>query len=244
MQIKADEGYFFGLGAFETIGLAGKKPILMDWHRERLLHSLAELGIEADAETIDARVAAVLEELPETGEAQALKIAVSKENTVVTLRSNPYTAETYARGYAAATSPVIRNETSPLVRHKTMNYGDCILEKRRMHAQGIDEPLFFNSRGELTEGATTNIFLVLDGKLCTPPVSSGLLPGILRRWVLSETDAETRVLNREDLEHCEEAFLTNSLMGVLHICSVDGRELPTRTAADALMARYRKAFGL
>jgi 4-amino-4-deoxychorismate lyase len=63
-------------------------------------------------------------------------------------------------GYVIALSSIRRNETSPLVRHKTFNYGDSMLAKRQARAEGIDEPIFCNMQGQLTEGAVSNLFFI------------------------------------------------------------------------------------
>ena len=75
--------------------------------------------------------------------------------------------------------------------------------------------------------------------MLTPPVKSGLLPGVARAWVLEQGAAEEAVLYPEDLERCEEAFVTNSLMGVMPVCAIDGRQLPSREHARALLERWQ-----
>lgn len=68
-----------------------------------------------------------------------LKILLTKENLLFRTRPNPYTPEHYTAGFCMDFSPVLRNETSPLVAHKTLNYGDCILEKRAAISLGLNE---------------------------------------------------------------------------------------------------------
>ena len=82
----------------------------------------------------------------------------------MSVRENTYTEQDYEQGFITGYANVRRNETSPLTYHKTLNYGDCILEKRRVKAEGIQEPVFLNTRGELSEGATTNVFFVKRGR--------------------------------------------------------------------------------
>lgn len=92
------------------------------------------------------------------GENWVLKILASDKNINFTSRANPYASMTDRPGYVIALSSIRRNETSPLVRHKTFNYGDSILAKRQARAEGIDEPIFCNMQGQLTEGAVSNLF--------------------------------------------------------------------------------------
>ena len=108
---------------------------------------------------------------------------------------------------------------------KTLNYGDCILQKRAATARGIDEPLFLNTKGQVAEGATSNIFAVIQGEVVTPPVSCGLLPGVMRDFALRVTGAKERPLSPEELMQADEVFLTNSLMGAMPARSIDGRSI-------------------
>ena len=105
-----------------------------------------------------------------------------------------------------------------------MNYGDCILEKRRAKETGIDEPLFLNERNELCEGAVSNLFFVgKDGTVATPKVSCGLLPGVVRRVLLEHGMAGEAVILPEELGSFSEAFLTNSLMGIMPVSKIIGQ---------------------
>lgn len=238
-QVAADDGFFFGVGAFETIALAAGRPLLLDAHLTRLRWTCAYLGIDVDtgvlAREVRERAAA-----PEAADGRwAVKLTVTPENRLITVRPNPYGPESYERGYSLVTSAVRRNEGSPLTAMKTLCHADCILAKRAAQAAGFDEPVMLNNRGELAEGATTNLFLVLDGRVLTPPVKSGLLPGVARAWVLEQGAAEEAVLYPEDLARCEEAFVTNSLMGVMPVRSIDGRRLSSREHARALLERWQ-----
>jgi para-aminobenzoate synthetase/4-amino-4-deoxychorismate lyase len=88
----------------------------------------------------------------------------------------------------------------------------------RCRAEGFDEVIFLNEREEVTEGAISNIFIRKEGELLTPPLSSGVLPGIFRRHLL-ETDrsAKEMILTMQDLESAEAIYLCNSLRGMREI---------------------------
>ena len=234
MRITLDGGFQFGLGAFETVAVYGNCPVFLKEHLERLQRAAEFLGIGQQVEERD--VYAYLEgRLTECG---ALKIAVSKENKLLLWRENHYTEEVYAKGFAAGFSEVRRNETSPLTYHKTLNYGDCILEKRRAAAEGLDELVFLNGRGEISEGTVSNIFFVREGKLFTPEVSCGLLPGILRRYLLENYEVSEIRIHPEELEGFDECFATNSLMGMMPVLRLGGRSFGRRETADRLRREY------
>ena len=151
------------------------------------------------------------------GEDWVLKILASDKNINFTSRANLYASMADRPGYVIALSSIRRNETSPLVRHKTFNYGDSILAKRQARAEGIDEPIFCNMQGQLTEGAVSNLFFIKNGRLYTPPVEAGLLPGIIRSYLCQCYDVIEKPLYPEDIRTFDECFLTNSLMGLMPV---------------------------
>lgn len=234
MQLLLDEGYQFGLGAFETIAVEDGIPVFLEWHLERLRRAMQFMGFwhEISPEQVK-------QHAEKTGQT-VLKLMASKENLVFVTRKNHYTKEQYDKGFQMDFSPVRRNETSPLIYHKTMNYGDCILEKRRAVESGIDERIFLNTRGEICEGTTTNIFFRRAQKLYTPKKECGLLPGVMRRFVLSEAEVEESVIFPDQIKTFDECFVTNSLMGIMPVQSLDGHLFRERTMAYHLQSVYEK----
>jgi para-aminobenzoate synthetase/4-amino-4-deoxychorismate lyase len=112
-----------------------------------------------------------------------------------------------------ALSRVAVSSRDPFVRHKTTNRAWRDDELRKAREAGCEEVLFLNERGELAEGAITNVFLEISGRLVTPPAACGLLEGVYRRRILSDRRlrATERVLFPEDLERADKIFLTNSV---------------------------------
>ena len=118
-------------------------------------------------------------------------------------------------------SPHRTNSADPFLRHKTTNRHLYNEELTRVRAEGFDEVLFLNERGELTEGAISNVFVEKPadpqraGKLFTPPLSSGVLPGVMRRHLLETfPHAKERVLTLADLEPPNTLWLCNSVRGL------------------------------
>jgi para-aminobenzoate synthetase/4-amino-4-deoxychorismate lyase len=99
--------------------------------------------------------------------------------------------------------------------HKTTQRDLYSKESREAKARGLFEVIYLNVYGELTEGATTSIFLLKNGRLYTPPLYCGLLPGVLREHLLAEGQAEESVLRLDDLREAEGIFVGNSLRGLL-----------------------------
>ena len=127
-------------------------------------------------------------------------------------------------------SPYRRNEGSPLSRLKVLNYLDNILAHQKARADGYDDALLLNNAGRLACATMANIFLQIDGEWVTPPVSDGVLPGITRRAVLdfaqlTEQPIRELGVTGEMLARADAAFLTNSLMNVRPVASINGRAL-------------------
>lgn len=264
MKITLDEGFQFGLGAFETIAVEAGKPIFLDKHLKRLERAaeFLYLGTLSERGITEKQILRYLEEQAQLPESRAnfanitqfsesrenfsdithcaLKIMLSKENVVFSMRANPYTPERYEKGFVLDISPVKRNETSSLVYHKTMNYGDCILEKRNAAAAGVDERLFLNTKDQICEGTVSNIFFVKQGKLYTPDTRCGLLPGIFREYICETQHVEEVIIYPENLKEYEECFVTNSLMGIMPVRQIEETSFTEEKVTQTLLAKYQK----
>ncbi len=238
-MVNIDEGFLYGLGAFETVALENGRFVMLDQHLERLRKTCGFLGFTVS----DDAIATELDALAHRSGRFACRITATPDNVVASCRENPYAQPIWQRGFDCRISSVRRNETSPLVAHKTLNYAENLLEKRAARKDGFDEPLFLNTRGFATEGATSNFFAVIDGHLVTPDEGCGLLPGIMRGWVLERTRAQRRPIDAGELARAEEIFLTNSLFGIMPVRSLEGRVLPSRAHAEKLRARYLDFIG-
>ena len=167
-KINLDEGTAFGLGAFETIAVEEGRGVLLTKHLARLTRTARFLDL-GEPEARGLTLAWTAEQLRLHCKPHSVcKILLTRENLVMQTRPNTYGPERYETGFRMDFSAVRRNETSPLVGHKTLNYGDCILEHRAAAAAGMDERIFLNTRGKLAEGTVSNLFLVSGGKLYTP----------------------------------------------------------------------------
>ncbi|HIV35495.1 MAG TPA: aminotransferase class IV [Candidatus Blautia intestinigallinarum] len=236
-----DDGFYFGLLVFETLAIEQKTLIFPQEHMERLHHSLRQLRIRnPQLDTI-----LTLERLREEAfrcpyPRGVLKIAVSQDNILFSLRENTYTQDQYRKGFHLRTSTIRRNETSPFTYHKTGNYGENILEKRHAHTCGFDEPIFLNSREQICEGATTNIFFLKNGRLFTPAAKCGLLKGIIREYLNQRYPVTESVIYPAQIPEFDEIFLTNSLLGIMPVASWDGHIFPSHEETFQLLMNYQR----
>ncbi|MGB7265214.1 MAG: aminotransferase class IV, partial [Terracidiphilus sp.] len=83
---------------------------------------------------------------------------------------------------------------------------------------GFDDVLFLNLRGEITEGAISNVFVEKDGRWSTPPIESGVLAGVYRRHLLeTRPGIEARILYIDDLRSADAVYLTNAVRGLRRV---------------------------
>lgn len=157
--VLADDGFYFGIGAFETIAVEEGIPQLLAWHLERLRDSLAFFGIDQSVE--EKEVLAYLNACPQSEEKQhgALKITVTAQNKLFGLRKNTYSEEQYQKGFRLGFSEIRRNETSPLTYHKTLGIADNIMEKRNAKKSGLDEKIFSIRKGRSARAVRQTSFL-------------------------------------------------------------------------------------
>ena len=229
-----DHGLTVGDGVFETVKTTEGRAFALTRHLDRLAFSARGLGLpEPDLDEVRRACDAVTEAEPVplgrlrityTGGVSPLGSdrGEAGPTLVVALAEASRRLDTTA----AVTVPWTRNERGALAGLKTTSYGENVVALARARQQGASEALFANTAGRLCEGTGTNVFVVLDGELHTPPLSSGCLAGITRALVADWSGARETDLPLDALERAEEIFLTSSLRDVQAVHSLDGRELP------------------
>jgi para-aminobenzoate synthetase/4-amino-4-deoxychorismate lyase len=108
------------------------------------------------------------------------------------------------------------------LRHKTTRRALYDEEFALARVAGFDEVIFVNERGEMTEGAISTVFVRRGGRLLTPPLESGVLPGVLRRELIERGDAREQVLTLEDLREAEAVYVGNSVRGLRRVARLAG----------------------
>lgn len=124
----------------------------------------------------------------------------------------------------------VANEYSVLSKIKSANYLNLILARFNAKEMGFDEAILTNTKAQVTEGATSNIFLVKSNSLITPSIESGVLPGITRGVIIGiakrlKIRVTEKSVSRGELYGADEAFLTNSLAEVLPVTKVDSKSI-------------------
>ncbi|PRD75624.1 aminodeoxychorismate synthase, component I [Burkholderia multivorans] len=190
----------------------------VDRHLARLQRSADAFGFRFDADAlrraIDARCAALDGDGP-----YRMKLSLAKDGTldIVAAALKPLPAGPVRVWLAADHGFAPTRANDALLLHKTTRRADYDRAWQAAEALGGFDMLFVNERGELTEGGRSNLFVKLDGQWVTPPLASGVLPGVMRAVLLDDPafGAVERIVTRDDLARAQALLLTNALRGAL-----------------------------
>ena len=253
-----DRGARDGEGLFETLRVYEGEPLDWDLHMERLVVSAAELGFPVPPSPT--RLEQGLRELLSTeGLSDAVgRVTVTRgvpggrpTRTSGWIEVGPLAARLWASVRRGTTRAVISKRPfhpGGLGRHKTTSRLAYSLAREEARVAGADEALLATAEGELLEGAVSNLFVVVRGEVRTPPLACGILPGIVRAWVLSACTtmgiaAREAPVHRRDLVDAAEVFLTNSVQEVVPVAVVEDHPVPGRAIGERLAAAYRERTG-
>ena len=188
-------------------------------HLDRLESSATYFDIPFDRSSIQSQIAATTNRLqPE--ESHRIRLLLDSSGNI-DLTSEKLSPQSEVTKISVRLSPTPTNSTDVFLRHKTTHREQYNIDYTQARADGFDEVIYINERNEVTEGAISNIFIQQANKLLTPPLTSGVLPGIYRRHILeTNSTAEERTLTIRDLETAEAIFLCNSVRGMRRVTNL------------------------
>lgn len=240
-----DHGFTVGDGVFETIKTVAGTPIALTRHIERLNASAAGMGLPAvDDDRVRQAVAEVL--AVQSFDLGVLRVTYTsgpgplgsdRGHEGCTLAAVSMPGKPWPATARLVTSPWPRNERSALVGLKTTSYAENAVCLADAKARGAGEAILANLAGNLCEGTGSNIFVVVDGQVLTPPLSDGCLAGITRGLVVQWCDVEEVTLPMSVLQSADEIFITSSTRDVSPVSMIDERELAAPGPVTARIAR-------
>ena len=242
-----DHGFLYGEGIYETLRTYGREPFLFGPHVERLRHSarLMALPVPFSDRELEGRLRETMAAEAGSGELY-LRIlltrgvgelsydpAVCPVPTLVIIVKPlvPHDERTFTEGIRLALVSVRRNHPDALnPAIKSNNLVNNALAMQEAQRSGAHEALMLNQAGEIAECSQSNVFLVIDGAVVTPPIAAGLLPGVTRQFVL-DLAGELGVPAREarlvpaDLERAREVFITGTTREITPVRAIDDRPI-------------------
>lgn len=267
-----DHGLLYGDGVFEGIRVYRGRIFKMGQHLDRLYQCAGRIRLELAKHVSKDAMAQILRRCVEANELTDGYIRLIITRGVGTLGLNPfkcpvpgviciadqitlYDKDMYENGMRVIVADRPRIPVKCLdPRIKSLNYLNNILAKVEAIDAGCLECIMLNLEGEVCEGSGDNIFVVKDGELFTPPLESGLLEGITRRFVMRELapmagiDAGERVLRMQDIYEADEVFLTGTAAEMIAVTRVGPTEQDSRVIGSgkegpitrSLRARFRQ----
>jgi branched-chain amino acid aminotransferase len=260
-----DHGFLYGEGVYETLRTYHKVPFLYDRHARRMRASAEriQLLVPFDDDTLAAWVEDTLAAAGELREAY-IRILLTRGIGELTYDIGATPAPSLViivkpleevsprvdqQGITISLVPIMRNHpgsVNPII--KSNNLLNNAIAMQQANQRGAEEALMCNYRGELSECAQSNLFLVRGGRLLTPPSSAGLLEGITRGFLFdlardAGIEAREEVLRPEDLDTADEVFITGTTRELSPVVRIDDRVIgsgkPGAITLD-LLQRYRK----
>jgi len=229
-----DHGFLYGLGFFETFRTYGGRVFLWDEHWKRLSKALEEYRIfipYKEQDIIDA-----IQQLYEANNSEdgyyrlnvsaggvdiGLQPSSYQEPTVIVFRK-PLAVPERGTEKAAVWLNTRRNSPESSVRHKSHHFANNVFARLELDSLVNKEGFFLTEKGFVAEGITSNIFWAKEGKLYTPSLESGILPGITRDWILKNAKIEVEIglYSKEELESADEVFITNAIQELVPIRAI------------------------
>ena len=246
----ADRAFQLGDGVFETLRVRRGVPIELDGHLRRLHAGLDTLTIRLDWS--DAEIAAAIAEtVAHNAPADAaVRVTVSRgapesrgllpagwrdAHATLVVQAWPNAgvpAQVLERGLCAIVSTARRDPSSPLAGVKTVSRAEYVWAKLEADRAGVDDAISLTLDGVVAEATTASLAVVMGSALRTPPLSTGVLAGTTRDWLLSADGAAAIGLDTgeaafglDELLGADEAILCSSVAGILPLVEIDGRPI-------------------
>ena len=231
-NILCSEGFLYGYGVFETMKVINNNILDYEEHFYRLEKACKVLDINLNINIQKFYELLIWEVSKIKDPIYGLRFSIIKDGnnsfTFINKKKFFYTPGIYKQGFKLKISEYKKNPFSKLVYYKTLNYMENLSELKIAKTEGYDEIIFFNISDHLCECSTSNIFYIKNNIIYTPSIENGLLNGIIRKKIFNWCKNHhykiiEKNIDKKELLDAEEVFLTNSLMGVMPVYSIENK---------------------
>ncbi len=239
-----NRGFLYGEGIFETMRCYDGAIFKLDEHIERLFSSLKLVHLKSpytkkalknyiylSLKKNFLKDAYVRVALWRKEESFGLDFKSSQAEIVIITRPiKKLQKGLYKKGLSATLVKNIKNADSVICNIKSFNYLENTLVRKNARSLGFDDAILTNTKGLVSEASSSNIFIIKNNVLITPPLKSGLLCGITRAVVFDIAkryflDVQERSIKPGELLNSDEAFLTYSVMEIIPLVKVDKKRI-------------------
>lgn len=251
-----DLGLLYGYGLFETMRAYHGKIFRLRKHMDRLFESSAIINMSIN-QTPDELISSIYSTLKANGLEDAYvrlsvtagsgkpRLQLSDDLTscfTIIVDELPNLEQKYKTGVRAIISQERVNNHSKLSRVKSLNFLANAIARQGAIEEGVDDAILLNCDGFVTEASTSNLFIVTDERLLTPPESSGILAGVTRDAVINGLGADVieTDITVKDLMGATECFLTNTISEVMSVIEVDGEKIGTGRPGELAKELHKK----
>ncbi len=237
-----DRGFLIGDAVFDTTtAVPGEDgalvPFALDRHLRRLLVNAAAIGLDMSADRVRTAMLAVCQGNPELRPGARLRVTLSTglgppartpDASTATIVVIALEAGIGQDGIAAAVSPWPVARAGALAGVKSTSFGGYARALRWAASVGAGEALISSTEGFLVEGSTSNVLVILGGRVLTPDLGSGCLPGVTRELILmwsreAGIDVSTAPVPMSMLADADELLVTNAVRGVQRVVRLHDR---------------------
>ena len=243
-----DLSYQFGYGLFETIRCENGIPVFFEDHYRRLTYSAKELEMPFPVEQDEFKSWIISVLKANKLSSARVKIIISKKTddkfNVFILASQ---IEESQSSYSLLAQRLSRDSNSISFRHKTTSRADSYVAYRKAIENGFHDALYVNEKNELIECTRANIFLVMEDKIITPLLESGILSGVTRSKIIEIAKKENIEIEEKNvhslyLNKAKAVFITSAIKGIMPVSKVKLEDKEYNFNSTNTLTKLRNAY--
>ena len=258
-----DRGFLYGDSVYEATRTFDRIPFRLERHMDRLFESARMISLVPTLSKEDIKKELLKTIAASPHENHTVRIVLTRgtnselgldpelsgpNNLVIFTKAIAPNPDWWLTGLSVIFAQKILNETGALP--KTGNYQENMLAFKKAKESGVHDALMVNAQGFVTEGTTSNAWIIKDGHLLTPPLSAGILEGLTRKTLFEMQEKLhlpvpliERNLTKKDFLEADECFLTSTTRNLVPVTSIDGQKigngLPGKLTGELLRAYLR-----
>lgn len=249
-----NRGLYFGDGCFESILFVNNKIPLWKYHYKRLIECIKYLNFDI---TTNFTSDNLYNEIRKTVKANNLNEYCRVRLTVFRKSEGNYYPNNNTPFFIIETKKLTYNKNNKVCKSlgiykentksitrlsnfKTLNSLLYVLASIFSHKNKFDNSLIINSKGNIIESYNSNVFIIKNNKIFTPPLNDACIDGVVRRYIMNKFNVLEKSLTEEDILESHECFLTNAVSGIIPVTKFYDKNFIPTTASASLVRIIKK----